>query len=148
MNKENLFQIAVKNDEIFKFLIGYKEYEIRFEIAYMPTNVSTASYLISLYLKDTPNFNIDKIINAFAELSKSKEWSWLIVYYVSCFLSEKMDFLPLDILYENLQNNKEYLLKNTGWICFNFRPTFNNIWDIIVRENNKQRQKFDIPILY
>ena len=144
---ENLFQVAVKNDDILNFLIGYEDYEIRFNIAYMPTDVSAATRMIALSIKNNPDNYSIKIINAFIELSRSSEWSWLIVYYVPCFLKENLDFLPLETLYENLQNNKQYLLNNSGWLCFNFKPKYNNLWEIILNENNRQRTKFDIPIL-
>lgn len=132
-----LFIQAVQKDQIFDYLTGQNGYEIRLNEAYMPTDIISATFKIDEYLKNNPNFDKKKIIDAFFKMSSDSEWSWLIVYYSAYFERRNMQFLPLNELYENVKSNKVQLCKNNNWICFNFAPRYNNLWDVIVFENNR-----------
>lgn len=132
-----LFAQAVQKDQIFDYLTGQNGYEIRLNEAYMPTDIISATSKIDEYLNNNPKFDKNKIIEAFIKISLSPEWSWLIIYYSAYFEKRGINFLPVNELYNNVEKNKEYLKKDNGWICFNFTPRYNNLWDIIVNENNR-----------
>lgn len=145
---KELFPRAIQKNEIFDFLTGQKDYEIRLNVAYMPTDTDAVTFNIKKYLENNPNFDKKKLIDVFIKLSKDPEWSWLIVFYAYDFAYDGMNFLPIDLLYSNLEKNKEFLKKNQGWICFNFGSKFDNLWDIIVYKNNCYRKKgYKFPLL-
>ena len=73
-----LFIQAVQKDQIFDYLTGQNGYEIRLNEAYMPTDIISATFKIDEYLKNNPNFDKERIIDAFYKMSSDSEWSWLI----------------------------------------------------------------------
>jgi hypothetical protein len=147
-NDNMLFSKAVENDEIFDFLIGSKGYEVRISYVYMPTNTEICSYEIKKYIDFNPDFDTNKIVNAFMKISNNPEWAWIIIYYVSSFIENGLTFLPYDILYKNIEKNRDLLMKNNGWICFNFTPKYDNLWDIIKYENDRLLKKgYLLPFL-
>ena len=74
-----LFDKAIKRNEIFEFLIGKGEYEIRCQHAEMPTDTVDVSYTIIDYLTYYPSFDISQLIQGFIKLSEDEKWCWLIV---------------------------------------------------------------------
>lgn len=145
---DNLFRDAEKNKDIFEFLTGQGKYEIRTEYVYMPTDTDIATFLIKKHLLKEQNFDINLIINEMIKISNDEKWSWLIIYYIGSFKNNQLDFLPTQKLYENLKTTKNSLKNNDGWLCYNFKPELNNLWDIIVVENQRLKEKYDLPELY
>ena len=132
-----LFAKAVENNEMFDFLTGQNGYEIRLDVAYMPTDTISDTIKIEDFLSRNPDFDTKKLVDVFLRMSQEPEWAWLIVYYSVYFEKRGMNFLPLHDLYDNVKNNKTSLSKNNGWLCFNFKGVYDNLWDIIVFDNKR-----------
>ncbi|MFD2726304.1 hypothetical protein [Hyunsoonleella rubra] len=146
--KKKLVEKAVKENELVNLLIGTNSYEIRTEYVYMPTDTDSVGFLLADYISKNPKFDYSLIIRAMLEISKNPEWSWLVIFYVSAFETNNLTFLPYEELYKNVQNCKKHLRNNDGWICFNFKPKYSNLWDIIKNENNNRlKPKYNVPEL-
>ncbi|MWP50414.1 MULTISPECIES: hypothetical protein [Gilliamella] len=130
-----LFAKAVQKNEIFDYLTGQNGYEIRLNEAYMPTDTITASFLIKKYLESNPSFNSHIINEQFLEIAKSSEWCWLILYYISAFKYNQLDFVEFSDYYKYIKINKDALEKNSGWICFNFGRKCPNLWEVVKYKN-------------
>lgn len=143
-----LFDKAIKRNEIFEFLIGKGEYEIRCQHAEMPTDTVDVSYTIIDYLTYYPSFDISQLIQGFIKLSEGEKWCWLIVYYMIDFKENGKYDIPYNKLYHNLTKHKESLKNNYNWISSNENYE-KSIWQIIVELNtySQEKEKLDLPNL-
>ena len=137
MNNIEKLQKAIAQNEIFDFLVGKGEYEIKLYEANMPTDTITVSRTIKNYIKLNPNFDKTEFYKAFYELSKS-EWSWLIVYYMQ---DSELDFISFTNLLPNLREQKKSLSTRNEWICFNFGDDCPNLWSVVMYELNAMNGK-------
>ena len=137
MNNTEKLQKAIAQDEIFDFLVGKGEYEIKLYEANMPTDTITVSRTIKSYIQLNPYFDKSEFYEAFYELSKS-EWSWLIVYYMQ---DSELDFISFTNLLPNLREQKKSLSTRNEWICFNFGDDCPNLWSVVMYELNAMNGK-------
>lgn len=140
------FETALLKGQVFEFLTGQMDYEIRFDWAYMPTDTTAVTYQIATHLRGAQLNEAPEVTEAMMRLSQEPEWAWLVVYYCADFLHHGLNFLPVAELYANLTHLREPLASNSGWIVFNYKGVYDNLWDVVVAENARFTKEMGVDL--
>ncbi len=141
---------AIKSNELFLYLSGQKDYATICVLADMPTDPLIVLERVEKPFTDNLDFR-SKFLSALTEMSKSKEYSWLTMYYILGLLKiskrtgkHYLDHQMLEVFSHYIKSNKEVLEMNFKWMG---KEWPNGLWGDVLRMSTIIQQRFDLEIV-
>jgi hypothetical protein len=148
--KEDLFNLAISNGELVRFLAGQGEYSMQSQFADLPTEYGAAFDPVKSRIKIDPAFG-EKVKESIETLAKDPVYGWgAIDYIISLALlkrDEGIDLIGFDLLSkvaDALRANKQSFMSLRRWEGKNHAD---GVWSFVLTSNRILNKKYNITVL-